>query len=209
MSEIEEPSRRRRCRKKPQRFHEVVDQEPRPSSKPERRKNSIVVVEKIEDEGAISRVLGGLASPRSAALLDAVTALTLEALPLDQEHIDYLLDEAGTATFVAHSADDLVLGGACVRRAHSSLFQLSFLAVDPENRGKRLGARLLKRVLHHARHYRVTRVAAYADHTALDFFEKHGFHAATLPDYLFSSLDQYTLSTLVVANVDAALKLIA
>ena len=115
----------------------------------------------------ISRVLCGpkedvglAASP--GGLLEAASELAVGCLPfLDKVHVDYILQEKGTAAFVAHTqpepgaegldAEEIVLGGACVRRAHPSLFQISFICVEPESKGNQMGAALLKRLFSHVR----------------------------------------------------------
>lgn len=136
-------------------------------------------------------------------MLEALTNLTLTALPtLDQKHVQFLLTEIGTATFVAHTVADRVIGGLSLRRAHSDMFQLSLIVVDECSRHRCLGSRLLKRAMHHARQYRVDYIAAYADHSALSFFLSRGFtDTRTLPAHLYQCLDHYTQSTLVVATL--------
>ena len=118
-------------------------------------------------------IVGQAAQP--GGLLEAAGNLTQNAMPnLARSHIDALLAERGTACFVAHTIDendldgdstakDDVLGCAAVRRAHAKLFQVSFLCVAEASRNKGVGSQLVRRLLSHARKYKVPRVAVYAD----------------------------------------------
>mmetsp|Transcript_399 Transcript_399/g.1221 ORF Transcript_399/g.1221 Transcript_399/m.1221 type:complete len:251 (-) Transcript_399:11-763(-) len=214
-----------RTRKKPRRFHETLlpdvppskwtdlgglprrgeeeeEEEEEPlAAKPTKKKakRHIVAMERCGNE-TISRLLGGHASLRSSELLGSVRRLTLRAMPtLEEKHVDFVLAEPGVATFVAHSREAGTVACLSLRRAASSLFQISFVAVDPRWRRRRLGTRLVDRAIRHARQYRVLYVAAYADHAALDFFQARGFTPAhDLSSSLLGTLDHYTDSTLVV-----------
>ncbi|KAH8082084.1 phytanoyl-CoA dioxygenase [Aureococcus anophagefferens] len=165
----------------------------------------------------VSRVLCGQDCGEAAApggLLDAAAELATACLPyLDRVHVDFCLSEKGTAAFVAHTvpepgavgddAEEVVLGGACARRAAPALFQVSFICVEPESKGRHMGAHLLKRLFSHARKYKVSHVATYADHGAVGFFLKHGFakvSAADFPPGLYDRLDHYSERRAAVAE---------
>ena len=159
-------------------------------------------------------IVGQAAQP--GGLLEAAGNLTQTAMPnLARSHIDALLAERGTACFVAHTIDendldgdstakDDVLGCAAVRRAHAKLFQVSFLCVAEASRNKGVGSQLVRRLLSHARKYKVPRVAVYADKKSLPFFAHRGFRPMEkkdLPPGQCDCLDHYSESTLVVAKL--------
>ena len=169
----------------------------------------------------VSRVLCG---PRDVVgiasapggLLEAAGKLTQTSMPnIARSHIDALLAERGTACFVAHTIDendlegdstckDDVLGCAAVRRAHAKLFQVSFLCVAEASRHKGVGSQLVRRLLSHARKYKVPRVAIYCDKKSLAFFSSRGFKPAQKKDFPTGHadcLDHYSESTLVVAKL--------
>lgn len=204
-----------RTKKRPKRFADVMpDATPSSWVEPAEDDDAVAEVSLARSEEprkrsrqpspTVTKILGGSGSLR---LLAGFTRITLQALPnLDETHVSFVLAEKGAVTFVAHLDKDVV-GGACARRAHRTLFQLSFIGVDPVCRGRGLGAKLVRRVLLHARQYRVHLVAAYADKSAVAFFERYGFKEVDdLDGDLATYLDKYTTSSLVIANVHDALE---
>lgn len=194
-----------RPRRKPHYFHESLlpDVAPSqwsetsstvaPSSRGEKRKKS--------SEIEVTRILGGPSCRQSSSLFKELAELTVRCLPLSLEHVQFVLEEPTTATFVMRKNRREVIGGMGLRRADSDLFQISFIAVDDNYRDRGLGTKLLLRAIAHARQYRVDAVAVYADRAAVDFFSARGFSPPQLAKRHLDALDEYTQSTLLVANV--------
>mmetsp|Transcript_23197 Transcript_23197/g.92023 ORF Transcript_23197/g.92023 Transcript_23197/m.92023 type:complete len:341 (-) Transcript_23197:165-1187(-) len=138
-------------------------------------------------------------------VFEELVDVTLATLPfLTRTHVEYVLGEPGTAAFVARRAHaSYVLGGAAARRAHRTMFQITFLSVDDAFRRQRVGSKLLARVVDHARDAKCTRLAVYADDTAVGFFERHGFRADfdPLPPSIAATLDVYSDAQLMLLDL--------
>ena len=93
-------------------------------------------------------------------------------LPRDAEEI-----RANIGHFIVQEQDSRVLSCLSLESYGADLAEIRSIAVDSENRGQGLGARLIASALNEARRRGIARVFAVTH--APQFFERQGFAAAT------------------------------